>query len=31
MKNTPIPYEVVKQKIQESKLPSVGKASIRGG
>lgn len=29
MKNTPIPYEVVKQKIQESKLPSVGKASIR--
>lgn len=29
MKNTPIPFEVVKQKIQESKLPSVGKASIR--
>lgn len=29
MKNTPIPYEVVKQKIQESKLPNVGKASIR--
>ena len=29
MKNTPIPYEVVKRKIQESKLPSVGKASIR--
>jgi aspartate/methionine/tyrosine aminotransferase len=29
MKNTPIPYEVVKQKIQESKLPCVGKASIR--
>jgi aspartate/methionine/tyrosine aminotransferase len=29
MKNTPIPYEVVKQKIQESKLSSVGKASIR--
>lgn len=29
MNNTPIPYEVVKQKIQDSKLPNVGKASIR--
>jgi aspartate/methionine/tyrosine aminotransferase len=27
--NTPIPYEVVKQKIKESGLPSVGKATIR--
>jgi aspartate/methionine/tyrosine aminotransferase len=29
MKNTPINYEVVKQKIEESGLPNVGKASIR--
>ena len=29
MKQTPIPYEVVRQKIQESKIPNVGKASIR--
>lgn len=29
MKNTPIPFDIVKQKIQESKLPSIGKASIR--
>jgi len=29
MKHTPIPYEVVRQKIQESKIPNVGKASIR--
>ncbi len=28
-KNTPIDYNLVKQKIAESKLPSVGKASIR--
>lgn len=27
--NTPIPYEIVKQKIKESGLPSVGKATIR--
>jgi aspartate/methionine/tyrosine aminotransferase len=29
MKNTPINYEIVKQKIEESGLPNVGKASIR--
>jgi len=29
MKDTPINYEIVKTKIEESKLPSVGKASIR--
>lgn len=29
MKNTPIPFDVVRQKIQESNLPSIGKASIR--
>ena len=29
MRQTPIDYEVVNQKIKESKLPSVGKASIR--
>ncbi len=29
MKDTPINYEIVKAKIEESKLPSVGKASIR--
>ena len=29
MKNTPIPYDVVKQKIDESGLQKVGKASIR--
>jgi len=29
MKNTPIPYDVVKQKIEESGLQKVGKASIR--
>lgn len=27
--NTPIDFNIVKQKIEESKLPSVGKASIR--
>ncbi|MDD3568349.1 MAG: pyridoxal phosphate-dependent aminotransferase [Bacteroidales bacterium] len=27
--NTPIPHEIVKQKIKESGLPSVGKATIR--
>lgn len=29
MKTTPIDYNIVKQKIEESGLPSVGKASIR--
>ncbi len=29
MNNTPIDYQIVKQKIKESKLPNVGKASIR--
>jgi len=29
MKDTPIPYEIVKQKINESNLPNIGKASIR--
>ncbi len=29
MKDTPINYEVVKRKIEESELPNVGKASIR--
>ena len=29
MKKTPIDYEIVKRKIAESKLPSIGKASIR--
>jgi hypothetical protein len=29
MKNTPIPYDIVKSKIEESKLQKVGKASIR--
>ncbi len=29
MKDTPINYEIVKTKIEESKLPCVGKASIR--
>lgn len=29
MKDTPIPYEIVKQRIKESNLPSIGKASIR--
>jgi aspartate/methionine/tyrosine aminotransferase len=29
MKDTPIPYNVVKQKIEAAALPSVGKASIR--
>lgn len=29
MMNTPIPYEIVKKKIEESNLPSIGKASIR--
>ncbi|MDI3527297.1 MAG: hypothetical protein PWR03_1480 [Tenuifilum sp.] len=29
MKNTPIPYDIVKQKIKESNLPNVGRASIR--
>lgn len=29
MKQTPIDYEIVKRKIAESKLPSIGKASIR--
>ena len=29
MKNTPIDYEIVKKNIEESKLASVGKASIR--
>ena len=29
MKNTPINYEIVKQKIEESKLPNVGRSSIR--
>ncbi len=29
MKNTPIPFDIVKAKIEESKLPNVGKASIR--
>ncbi len=29
MKKTPINYEIVLQKIEESKLPSVGRASIR--
>jgi len=29
MKDTPIPYEIVKQKIKESNLPNIDKASIR--
>jgi len=29
MNNTPIPYDIVKAKIEESKLSKVGKASIR--
>ena len=29
MRNTPINFDIVSQKIKESKLPSVGKASIR--
>ncbi|MDD4210351.1 MAG: pyridoxal phosphate-dependent aminotransferase [Bacteroidales bacterium] len=29
MMNTPIPYEIVKEKIKDSNLPSIGKASIR--
>jgi hypothetical protein len=29
MKQTPIDYEIVKRNIAESKLPSIGKASIR--
>ena len=29
MKNTPITYEIVKRKIEESNLSYVGKASIR--
>ena len=29
MNNTPINYEVVKRKIEESELPNIGKASIR--
>ncbi|MFA4850979.1 MAG: pyridoxal phosphate-dependent aminotransferase [Bacteroidales bacterium] len=29
MKETPINYEVVKRKIQESKLPNIGRAAIR--
>lgn len=29
MKDTPIDFNIVKQKIAESKLPSIGKASIR--
>ncbi len=29
MKNTPIPYDIVKQKIAESGLPKVGRATIR--
>ncbi len=29
MKDTPIAYDIVKKKIEESNLPSVGKASIR--
>lgn len=29
MKDTPIPYEIVKQKIAESGLPKVGRATIR--
>lgn len=29
MKDTPIPFEIVKKKIKESNLPSIGKASIR--
>ncbi len=29
MKNTPINYDIVTEKIKESKLPSVGKATIR--
>lgn len=29
MQNTPIPFEIVKQKIQESGLSNVGKATIR--
>ncbi len=29
MKQTPIDYEIVQRKIAESKLPSIGKASIR--
>lgn len=29
MKDTPIPYDIVEQKIKESKLPSIGKSSIR--
>ena len=29
MKQTPIQYEIVKQKIEESNLPHIGQASIR--
>jgi aspartate/methionine/tyrosine aminotransferase len=29
MKNTPIDYEIVSQKIKDSRLPNVGRASIR--
>lgn len=29
MKNTPIDYEIVSQKVKESRLPNVGRASIR--
>ena len=29
MKETPINYEIVKRKIEESKIPNIGKASIR--
>jgi aspartate/methionine/tyrosine aminotransferase len=29
MKDTPIPFDIVKQKIEASNLPSVGKATIR--
>lgn len=29
MKDTPIPYEIVKQKIAESGLPKVGRSTIR--
>lgn len=29
MKDTPIPFDIVKQKLEESKLPKVGKATIR--
>ena len=29
MKNTPINYQIVKQKIEESGVQNIGKASIR--